>query len=313
VRRRAGRTGAREGLRPAGRLKLRDARAADRRAIFEFTRRTWGQYGDFIPRVWRRWLGDREGRFIVAELDGVPVGTAKISHFGGGEFWLEGLRVDPEHRGKGIARAINLEVLASLARMQPRAVRYCTGYRNWASRHIGSVFGFRIGARFRHFWAKSRKGSLRGEFATRRDAGEIYEFMSRSRFMRLSSGLVGEGWVFRELTMARLEGYIRRKSVMVVRRAGALAGVAIYPFDVNDKDLTMGFADGDPSAIKALARNCPRLGAMRGTEYCSMSVPTRYFAGLVEEAGFKRKSSMGQLVFEFVDPRSLARSPSNRK
>jgi hypothetical protein len=38
-----------------------------------------------------------------------------------------------------------------------------------------------------------------------------------------------------------------------------------------------------------------------------MSVPTRYFAKLVEEAGFKRKASMGQLVFEFADPSSLAR------
>jgi GNAT superfamily N-acetyltransferase len=293
-------------LRKAGRLKLRDARADDRRAIFEFTKRTWGNYGDFIPRVWHRWLGDRRGRFIVAELDGVPVGTAKINDFGGGEFWLEGLRVDPQHCGKGIAREVNLEVLASLARMSPRAVRYCTGATNWGSRHIGSVFGFRIGVRLRHFWLTSRKGALSGEFARKREADEIYEFMKHSRFLRLSSGLVGEGWVFRELTRARLLGYIRRRSVVIIRRRGKLAGVAVYPFDVNDRDLTMGFVDGDPSAIKALARNCPRLGAAHGVEDCSMSVPSRYFARLIEEAGFKRKASMGQLVLEFADVRSLA-------
>ena len=89
-------------------LKMRDARRDDKGRVFEFTRKTWGQYGDFIPRVWHRWIGDKRGRLIIAELGGVPVGLAKITDFGRGEIWLEGLRVDPEQRGKGIARAINI-------------------------------------------------------------------------------------------------------------------------------------------------------------------------------------------------------------
>ncbi|HVP58252.1 MAG TPA: GNAT family N-acetyltransferase [bacterium] len=295
-----------------GQLKLRDAQASDKRAVCRFTRRTWGEHGDFIASVWNDWLADRSGRFIVAELDGAPVGIAKINYFGDGEYWLEGLRVAPEHRGKGIARAINQEIRASLARMRPRAVRYCTGYRNLASRHIGSVFGFKVGARFRHFWMKSRKGPIQGEFARKRDTDEILAFMKRSRFLRLSSGLVAEGWIFRELTRSLLEAYIRKRSVVVLRRGGKLAGVAVYPYDPSDKDLNMGFIDGEPAAIKALAANCPRIGAMRGTEYCSMSVPTRHFARLMAAAGFKRESSMGQLVFELADPRSLTASRRGR-
>lgn len=291
---------------------MRDALAADKPAVLEFTRKTWGDYGDFVPRVWPRWIRDRGGRFIAAELDGRPVGIAKITDFGQGEYWLEGLRVSPEHRGEGIARAINVEVLSSLARMRPRAVRYCTGYTNWASRHIGAAFGFNIAARFRFFWSKCRKGRVRGEFAALGDAGEIYGFMRGSRFYGLSSGLVGEGWVFRELTPARLRHYIKARGVIVVRRGGKLAGAGIYPLDVNDRDLTMGFVDGDPAAIRILARNCLYLGAARGIKTCSVSVPTRHFAKLVESAGFRRKQSMGQLVFQFADPLSLSRRARRR-
>ena len=281
---------------------MRDARAADRQAVFEFTRKTWGEYGDFIPRVWPGWIRDRGGRFIAAELDGKCVGIAKITDFGDGEFWLEGLRVSREHRHHGIARAINVEVLASLARMRPRAVRYCTGATNRASRHIGSTFGFRVAARFRFYWLRSRKGVLRGRFATAREAGEILDFMRASRYLRLSTGLVGEGWIFRELTPARLRRRIKAREVMVVRRAGKLAGVAVYSIGTNDRDLTLGFVDGDDASIKMLARNCLYLGARRGVKDCSISVPTRYFPKVLEAGGLKPEESMGQLVLQLARP-----------
>jgi hypothetical protein len=288
-----------------GRLVLRDARPADRQAVFEFTRKTWGDYGDFIPRVWSRWIRDRGGRFIAAELDGKAVGIAKITDFGGGEFWLEGLRVSPRHRHHGIARAINVEVLSSLARMKPRAVRYCTGYSNWASRHIGGVFGFEIAARLRFYWLKSRKGSLRGEFAKVAETREIYDFMRGSRYLRLTAGLVGEGWILRELSPERLRRRIKAREVMVVRRGGRLAGVGVYALGANDQDLTLGFVDGDPASIRLLARNCLYLGAARGVEACSISVPTRYFPRVLAAAGLKPDESMGQLVLQLTRPQAL--------
>jgi RimJ/RimL family protein N-acetyltransferase len=287
-------------------LRMRDARPEDKRAVFEFTRRTWGQYGDFIPRVWNRWISDRAGRFIVAELDGVPVGTARIRDFGNGEIWLEGLRVDPRHRGKGVARAISLEVLRALRRMHPRAVRYCTGAGNKASRHIGASFGFRIAARLRYYWLRSRAGTLAGEFASPRDRDALHRFMKDSKFLSGTAGLVAEGWIFRELTPELLASYIRRRRAMVIRKAGKIVGAAVYPVEVNDKSLTMGFVDGQPAAVKALARNCRYLARMHGHKFCSVAVPSRGFPRLLDGAGFSRKDSMGQVVLEYADPARLA-------
>ena len=279
-------------------LRMRDARPSDKRAVFAFTRKTWGGYGDFIPKVWGLWIGDRRGRFLVAELDGVAVGIAKITDFGNGEIWLEGLRVDPRHRGKGIARAINVEVLRTLTRMKPRAVRYCTGQSNWGSRHIGGSFGFKIAARMRYYWMKTRAGKVKGEFARPREAAEIYRFMLASRFVKMTSGLMAEGWIFRELTPRLVASYIRQRRVMVIRRSGRLAGVAVYPWERNDESLTLGFVDGEPAAVRALAANCLRLARARGGKFCSAAIPSRVFPALVEAGVYRRRDSMGQLVFE---------------
>ena len=288
---------------------MRDARPEDKRAIFAFTSRTWGNYGDFIPRVWGKWIKEKAGRLIVAELDGVPVGLAKITDFGSGEVWLEGLRVDPKYRGRGIARAINIEVHRTLERMRPRAVRYCTGRSNWASRHIGSRFGFKIAARLRHFWATPRSGKVRGEFAVGRDADAVSDFIEGSRFLKMSAGLIAEGWIFREFSRKLLAAYVANGRVMMIRDGGGLAGVAIYPTEEADGSLTLGFIDGTPPAVRALARNCRYLAALRGDESCSIEVPSSRFPRLIESAGYERKDSMGMVVMEYAEPTKLGARP----
>jgi RimJ/RimL family protein N-acetyltransferase len=279
-------------------LKLRDARAADRQAVFDFCRNTWPEYGDYIPRIWRDWLRDRGGRFIIAELGGRPVGLAKVTEFEKGELWLEGLRVDREYRHRGIARALNLEALETVRRMRPRVVRFCTGADNTASRRMAEKAGFFIAARLRYYWRKSRKARIRGEFASRGDIEAVNEFILKSRFLKRTSGLIGEGWVFREYSRSLLASYIREQRALVIRRSGAIAGVALFPYEANDRALTLGFVDGDERSIAILARNCMYLARKQGFTHCSVAVPSRGFAGIVEKAGFSRHDSTGQVVYE---------------
>jgi RimJ/RimL family protein N-acetyltransferase len=279
-------------------LKLRDARAEDRRAILDFCRHTWPEYGDYIPRIWRDWLRDPGGRFIIAELEGRPVGLAKVTEFSKGEVWLEGLRVDREYRNRGIARALNLEALQTVRLMRPRVVRFCTGSDNTVSRRMAEKSGFRLAARLRYYWAKSRKARVRGEFACRGDIEALDEFILKSCFLKRTSGLIAEGWVFREYNRPLLARYIREHRALVIRRSGVIAGAALFPYEVNDRALTLGFVDGDDRFIGILARDCMYLARMQGLTHCSVSVPARGFAPIVEKAGFGRRASTGQVVYE---------------
>ena len=93
---------------------------------------------------------------------------------------------------------------------------------------------------------------------------------------------------------------------MVIRKREQIVGVAIYPVEENDRSLTMGFVDGSPAAVKALARNSWYLAAAHGHKFCSAAVPSKGFPKLLDGAGFRRKDSMGQVVLEYADPGKLS-------
>ena len=126
-----------------GSLVVRRATADDKPAVVEFCSQIWEGW-DYLPRVYDRWLRDPRGAFLVAELDGRPVGTDKVTVLSPGEIWLEGLRVDPRARGRGVALAINRKAMEVIAGMNPRTVRFGTVADNLASRHMGEKDGFRL-------------------------------------------------------------------------------------------------------------------------------------------------------------------------
>ena len=87
-------------------LVFRPVRLDDKPRVLEFTVRTWDD-GDYITDVFDEWLADPTGRFTAIELDGQVVAIGKLTDLGEGELWLEGLRVDPAHRRKGIGEALH--------------------------------------------------------------------------------------------------------------------------------------------------------------------------------------------------------------
>jgi hypothetical protein len=163
---------------------------------------------------------------------------------------------------------------------------------------MGEKWGFDTVARLRYYWQKPRRGRVRGDRAGRRDVGAVHDFIRASHALRLASGLISEGWVFKEYSRKRLAAHIRARSVGVLRGSGGIRGVAIYPNEENEESLTLGFVDGDDVAIKVLARDCMYRARSIGLAHCSASVPTRGYAGLLEAAGYRRKDSVGQVVLE---------------
>ena len=89
----------------AAEITLRPVRAADRERITEMTREVWEGH-DYIPRVFDRWVSDAGAEFQAAEIDGGVVGVQRLRPYAPGLMWYEGLRVAPENRRQGVARAM---------------------------------------------------------------------------------------------------------------------------------------------------------------------------------------------------------------
>src|SRR5258707_15674731 len=87
---------------------IRQARLEDRAAMDSISARTWGG-DDYLSDVLDDWLADPQGYFYVAEQsdNNQILGMARLVCLGADEWWLEGMRVDPDHYGQGIGRLLH--------------------------------------------------------------------------------------------------------------------------------------------------------------------------------------------------------------
>lgn len=94
-------------------VNLRPARPDDHDAVVAFTERVWtDRDGDYIPHIYHDWIagdGDTQ-RTLVAdtgdEIAGIAQGVLLSDH----ESWGQGMRVNPDYRGEGIASALTHEL-----------------------------------------------------------------------------------------------------------------------------------------------------------------------------------------------------------
>lgn len=94
---------------------VRPARPADRAAVEGFAAGTWPDRDveDYVPRVFEEWVAstDPDDRPVVATVDDRPVGVCQARLLTAEEAWLQGIRVDPDHRGEGHGTAMTTHLL----------------------------------------------------------------------------------------------------------------------------------------------------------------------------------------------------------
>jgi GNAT superfamily N-acetyltransferase len=86
-------------------IEIRPARQDDHDAVAAFTRDTWDG-GDYIPDVYPDWIEGEGKQTLVADAGDAIAGLGQIVLLSGHEAWGQGLRVNPEFRGKGVSREI---------------------------------------------------------------------------------------------------------------------------------------------------------------------------------------------------------------
>ena len=80
---------------------IRDARPFDKPAVLRFCRDTFS-WGDYVEHVWDCWL-DEGLLFVCDEQSPVGICHGSLSE---GQIWIEGIRIDPNFRRRGIASGL---------------------------------------------------------------------------------------------------------------------------------------------------------------------------------------------------------------
>ena len=253
-------------------LTFRPVRAEDKPRVLHFTRNTWGEdEGDYIQYVFDDWLADPRGEFTAAVVSGEVAGIAKLTDMGGGEWWFEGLRIDPAYRRRGIAREFNRYHVELAKRLGGKVVRYMTGAENEGSQAIGTQAGFQHIITYRAYLADAS-----GEFAqplllTSDDSPALTRWIT-SPLMRQLHGVYRAAWTVKTLTEAEVQRALEAEIVYGLKDAAdqltawAVLRPAEYDEDSEDGEpqrLRIDHLDGEMSAVAELARQLRALAAAR--------------------------------------------------
>ena len=79
-------------------MEIREANISDKNSVLKFCKNTFS-WGDYIEKVWSSWLD--EGNLFLFEKQS-PVGICH-AFYSENQIWIEGIRIDPEHRREMIA------------------------------------------------------------------------------------------------------------------------------------------------------------------------------------------------------------------
>jgi len=276
-------------------LVLRQATQADVQRIISISTHVWDGE-DYVGGVIDEWLADPRGAAIVAVVDGTVAGFGRWVQLWRGYLWMEGLRVDPTYRGKGIATALTRYLFETARLQNATSVALSTYLDNQSAIHVIEACDFQRVASF--IYAEAGKTSPARECARLSpevqllDTGTALDFISRSAFMRASQGFFPHGWRFLPFAAAPEAVFARMRHILGVRRGSQVVALlcAGHPLR-RQQEFTIDFVDGEPEAVETLV--CHAIALARGARTVEVMLPyaaAQPVAGLpiITRLGFER-------------------------
>ncbi len=249
----------------ANRWKVRPARDGDRGDVEAICDRIWGGE-DYVPKLWEEWLADPHGELSVVELDGQVVALGKLTRLADDEWWLEGLRVDPQYRRLGVAHMLQDRQLAVAQQVARGVLRLATASYNTTVHHMAERDGFRRVSSFKYYGADPLPGPCTLRPLVPDELAVAWALIDDSPVRRTSGGLYEVFWQWKALTRERLAAHVAAGEVVGVDSDGQLAAVAILPARPNARRIAVGYIDGTSEGITALTWCLRVLAANRHLE-----------------------------------------------
>ncbi len=270
-------------------VTIRPATHDDYEGVAVFTEDTWSDRGgsDYIPSVYHDWIEKDDAATLLADAGDRIAGIAQIVVLSSDEAWAQGMRVNPQDRGRGISVAVNT-ALFDWAREHGATVARNMVF-SWNVAGLGASYaaGFRPCTAFR--WSHPTPdpdASGADGHETVADPSVAWRAWADSDARRSLEGLaldLGESWAMRELTPDLLAAAAAGSddadgtAVLAVRRSGGAVGCAFRTrtFERTDDDtgettLHAEYGVGtwaDPEAgrelLAAVARDAAAVGADR--------------------------------------------------
>jgi GNAT superfamily N-acetyltransferase len=282
-------------------LVCRPALPKDTAEVMALTSRIWDGH-DYVPQYWQEWLDDPLGLLAVAEYGGRVVGLAKLSRYGDDQWWLQGLRVDPEFQGRGIASRLHHYILEHWERHLGGVLRLATSSARLPVHHLCDQTGVRKVGEYLSYVAPALDGPA-GAFTrmAEGEAGQALDLIRRSELFWLGNGLVDLSWQWGELKEQHLVEAVREGRALWWAAPAGESGALLV--DVDDEDgqaeLFLRVASCSQSDLHAILMDFRRLAAQRGCSRAAWMAPAGDGIRLaLDSAGFVRDWDHSLYLYE---------------
>jgi len=174
----------------APQVVCRPAIARDHADIAEFCKGIWGG-DDYVPEVWHHWFNDPNGFLVTAEYEGHAIGCANLSLIDDGQWWVEGVRVDPNKQGLKVGSKMHHYLTDWWAEHKNGALRLLT--ENPAMIHLCEKTGYTKVQELRGYRAAPINEPT-DNFSPATDTRAAANFAVQSETIKLTNGLIDFGW-----------------------------------------------------------------------------------------------------------------------
>ncbi|MGB9987535.1 N-acetyltransferase family protein [Salarchaeum japonicum] len=280
-------------------VEIRQARLDDHEAVAAFTQDTWSDQrdsGDYIPRVFEDWVesDDDAQRTFVADVDGTAAGVFQIVLLSDHEAWAQGMRVDPDHRGKSLGTRMTHAGFDWARERGATVARNMVFSWNVMGLGLSRAAGFEPETEFRWVHPEPDPDATH-DYAETDDVNTAWRAIQSSRAFDELAGLgldLNEAWALTEITPGTLRDAPRTIALTDDRGARAAAyPVRDYDRETDDGD-TATWADygvgvwHDAQACEALLAAVSRDAAANDIDRVRVLIPED--AQFVSDAAYAR-------------------------
>ena len=278
---------------------------SDKADVKEFCKFIWEGH-DYIQYVWDEWLADPQGILAIAEYVGHAVGLGKVTLLVPGQWWLEGLRVDPKFQGLKIGSHIHDYIDEWWLEHGDGVARLMTGSQRVQVQHLCEKLGYAKTGEVAGFLAPLLDEPT-GAFQPlgENEIPEALQFAGSSPSLRLSNGLIDLGWRFVTPNLDTLQELVRNKLACWWRgREGLLLSWEDKGETPEDERLlAIGLPACRMESLPEFLLDVRRLVAPLGYDNVFWIAPlSDELAMVLNETGFERKWENSAYLYEKRHP-----------
>jgi len=268
-------------------MRIRQAREKDREYIMSWIKEIWSGH-DYIPYVWDEWLNDPCGSLYVVDDRGKAIALWHIIWLDN-TAWLEGMRVKPDYRNRGIATMTARYSIELSKEKGVKNVMLLTSSTNKPVIRIMEKIGFEIVGRYNRFKVKEfDKVDVTEKVMCNIDWDYLKRRYYRLRENNFIIGYFMRPWIFTELNKEEFDEICRNMNIYVSENCDAIAIIG-KPFKRKDREVFYiryldGYAEEEIKyLIKKILYKASKLGYKEVYGYIPFS---NELISILEKLGF---------------------------